>query len=739
LDQASETADDAAHALTVAALLAAPFTSGASLEVLAVLAPIQAASSLYRIVDRGVYGNLQLDAELIGDFINVASFGLGGVGSAGRFASRGVQIVAGTAGVAVRLLNYGNYVVIAWSTFRALTTPDPPGSDPREGRQRRLIALLSALEAASIPVAEHMWPPGIRTAQSAPNQRRAPVEPSTATERPPERPPPEADQGTIGSHDRPATSSAEQTPRSDFPELRRGLPSDLAGSLPITREAGTHFGARSVHVEYTTTDGVISDIRLRVGREVTFRQIAEHVSTIRSMQRYQGLSGRARALIERITAWFVQNPRAGPGTRAWEARLELAKLPPIIEARAREMADPSTGPRRRAELDAEIHDLERQLAEHSATVDSLASGRGFVAAEGLSAGREEARRRNYPDLPSPEMRATDGTPLGEYIWRYQNGELQVVNRGDGPKLIYEPPVTVPQARPGRFVPDVGVRIEPSFGAATTRAEAYAALGGRDSASEFGRFTRMLIAEGIAPNHEALIAMMQDPAGLRYRTVRSNLKDGYAHNVVSTLTDPLRLAATPLYSLLLHRGMPRPQALLAVSHAEMLRITRNLYSSDRGTIAETWYAVTSGEGQAIRQVTVTPEQARASGTSIGEERRLDRVVGSTIEELKNVSGPLDPGDRAQINDQLRLVGIDINVSGRAQHIDVVRVVFLDPQGVLANARYMYERLAPTQPQADSLNFQIYSQLGTSMTINSHNRAILIDLPALHAFVRSGKTP
>ena len=759
LDQASETADDAAHALTLAAIIAAPMTGGSSLEILGVLAPIQAASSLYRIVDRAAYGDLALDSELIGDFINIASLGLGGVGGTTKLASRGMQIVAGVAGVAVKLLQYGNYVVIAWSTFRSLTAPDQPGEDPRAGRRRRLIAILSALEQGAIPVAEHMWPPGSHTTPhptaehpGLPEQHGGPADEGR---RPPGGPDTgtgtgqtgtgqtgtgqtgtgQAGTGQTGNRSHPDTAAVpggETVPRTDLPELRRGLPSDLAASLPITRDPSTTFGARSVHVEYTMDGGVITEIHLLVGREVTFREIAEHVNTVRSMQRYQGLSGRVRILIERIGAWFTQNPTAGPGTRAFEARLELAKLPPIIEARAREMADPNTPADRRAALELELGDLERQLADHAAAVDSVATGRGFVAAEGVSAGRAEAARRGYPGLPDPAARASDGTALGEYIWRYTAGdaEPEVVNRGEGPKLLYE-------KASGRFVPDPGSRSEPSFGATTTRAEAYDALGGRDPHSEFGQFTRMLLAEGIAPSHEALIAAMQDPAQLRYRTVRSNLKDVYAQTVVDHLVDPVRLTATPLFSVLRRQGLSAADARQAASHAEMLRVTRNLYSSDRGAVAERWYEATYGAGaSASRQVTVTQDQALKMGTRISEDRRLDRISGSFIEELKNVSGPLDAGDKAQINDQLNLVGFDVPVNGQPHHIDMVKVAMLDPQGALANATYMYGRLAPSEPGSAGLIFELYSTRGSTLLVTTENRAILHDPARLMAFIRSG---
>ena len=729
LDMAAETVDDAAHVATVAAILAAPITGGASLEVLAVLAPIQAATSAYRLVERSVYGDLEIDSQSIGDLINIATLGLGGVGPARQFASRGVQIVAGLAGVAVRVLQAGQFVVLGWDTWRALTAPDEPGADPRESRRRKLVALLSVLEAVSIPVAEHAFPeagrPGARPAPERTGEPR-PIdrEPASGDR---EGRPREVDEGGPVPESRRTAGPAEHA------DLRRGLPADLAG-IDLQVDTSPDFGSRTVRVEYTVEGGVITDIRLRVGRRAGAREVAEHVRTIRSMQRYQGVGGRVRVLLERVTRWIGLHPGAELGSRAWEARLELEKLGPIIEARAREMADPATSPQRRAELEADLVHLETQAAEHAALLESMTTdpGRGYVAAEGRTAGEQEAARQNLPKLPDPTAKAADGTTsLGEYIWRYSEGRLEVVNRGDGPKLVYDKTT-------GSFIRDTRARVEPRFAASTSRGEAYTLLGGREPVSEFGRFTSMLVAEGLA-THQQLIDLVQEPAGLRYDTVRGNLKQRYAALVVEHLSSSARLAATPTYAFLKRQGMSHHEALRGAGHAEMVRLTRGLYESDRGAIAERWYEAYQGGGQQSRQVTVTREAAAAAGATTVADRRLDRVSGGMIEELKNVTHALDAGDRAAIDDQLALVGHEITVGGAKQAIGGVKVVFLDPLGAQTNRRYMYERLAPGRPGADSLVFEIFSARGDSMWITQSNRDVLTNQAALDGFLRFGRTP
>ena len=760
-DQVVEMVDDAAHVATLAALVAAPFTDGASLSILAVLAPVQAATSLYRIVNRSMYGDLHLDSQAISDFINIASLGIGRIGSASRVATRGVQIVTAGRNVALLLLDAGNYIVMAWDFFRALTAPDT-SADPREGRRRRLLALLTALEGAAIPVAGHLWPDGARPtatpdaeprptgdAEPRPTGDAEPRPTGDAEPRPsgvdPRSP---ADRGGPTRVEPPPRDAAppaeptahpERTARpdpdalTDHPTLRRGLPADLAGALRITVDPS--LPEHSVRVEYVVENGLVTDISLRVGERATWRNVAEHVGTVRGMQRYQGFSGRVRTWLDRVHGWFTLNPTAPVGSRAWEARLELAKLPPIIEARVREYAHPDTPAERRAELLEELATLNDQLAEHAATVAAMADdpGRGYVAAEGSLTGRAVAAERGYPRLPDPTATAADGTPLGDYIWRFRMGELEVYNRGDGPKLVYDPATR-------QFRPDDGAPSPPhTFAEHATRADAYEFLGGNDPTSPFGQYTSMLIREGLVRDHAEIVRMLQEPGGVTDRTVRSNVKDLLVGRVIEHLRSPARLAATPLYMVLRRQGHSHADALQAASHAEMVRLTRSLYPSDRGAIAERWYGEFAGNPDAPTQIVVSPADAARLGVTIPDTLRIDRIDGSFIYELKNVQDALGTRDRAAIDQQLALVGQRLELPGgrRSDPIEFVAVALLDPAGALANASYFFGRLAPGQPNADHLLVQLHSANGQTMLVGTGARGILADRARLETFLRTGR--
>lgn len=375
LDQAREMVDDAAHAATLVALIAAPFTEGASLGVLGVLAPIQATSSLYNIVNRSAYDRLELDAEAVNDFINIATLGLGQVGQAGQFASRGTQILYTSSRVAARLLERGTYVVMAYQAYQQITAV-VPGEDPREGRRRRLIALLGILEGASIPVAGHLWPHGSHDSRGLehpseiPNRSDEHNGSSQAGEH-------EGDRGTAPL--RPRRSQVE------IDALNASLPPDLSGHVPIIENPS--LSGHTVRVYYE--DGIL---RMEVGPTALPSHVSSHIQTARVLIRYQGVVGMIRRLSDRIMSWLRIQP--GYGDTGFEARLEVQKLREIllnlearqadIDARARRLNQDGNLADTRAEanaIDREIVSLREQIAQHEAEVNSYTQGRGYVAAE----------------------------------------------------------------------------------------------------------------------------------------------------------------------------------------------------------------------------------------------------------------------------------------------------------------------------------------------------------------------
>ena len=110
------------------------------------------------------------------------------------------------------------------------------------------------------------------------------------------------------------------------PELHEALPPDLRDRLPIFVDPD--FPANSVHVSYDVDiHGVISNVHMVIGPTAGAADIGTHVRTARAVERYTGLSGRLRSLLERFRLWAFDHGQPPVGSRAWEARLEVEKLP----------------------------------------------------------------------------------------------------------------------------------------------------------------------------------------------------------------------------------------------------------------------------------------------------------------------------------------------------------------------------------------------------------------------------
>ena len=222
--------------------------------------------------------------------------------------------------------------------------------------------------------------------------------------------------------------------RATTPET--GLPADLHKVVGV--EVDTALGqSNTVRVYYDVDPQtkVIVRVRMRIGAAATANDVRLHVPTARALLRYSGLSGRVRVLWSQLSA--LLGSREPPlHSRAWEAKLELQKLPDVIADRARTLADPKLTPAAREDLESELTHLEDQVDEHSATlaqmkVDQasgvpLEQGRGFIAAEGVTPAQQKARDAGLPEREG-------------YHWR-QLGDKWAIVRDDPslPRLRWNP-------------------------------------------------------------------------------------------------------------------------------------------------------------------------------------------------------------------------------------------------------------------------------------------------------------
>ncbi len=177
------------------------------------------------------------------------------------------------------------------------------------------------------------------------------------------------------------------------------LPRDLRDRVPV--HVNPKLTGGSVQVHYVSHKDVIVGVWLEVGPQARAVDIHMHVQTARSMRQLQGLSGSVQRLLAEVRQWFGANPGARPGTIAWEARLELEKLPRIIQERAQALRL-ATDPDVRTRIAFEIETLRLQVETHTANVRamSLEPGVGFVAATVPDEATVVARLAEMP----PELR-----------------------------------------------------------------------------------------------------------------------------------------------------------------------------------------------------------------------------------------------------------------------------------------------------------------------------------------------
>ena len=166
-------------------------------------------------------------------------------------------------------------------------------------------------------------------------------------------------------------------------QLREGLPKGLRDKVPV--EVNPKLSGRDVEVHYTKgPGGTITDVRIVAAPGARPIDILMHTPTVQAMRRYSGLSGRVRNLLDRVRAFITRNPHIPPGSTAWEAELELRKLPGIIEERMQTLRRGDLDPAERAALLDEVGHLSRQIDAHQRALDAmdLDPGRGYVAAQG---------------------------------------------------------------------------------------------------------------------------------------------------------------------------------------------------------------------------------------------------------------------------------------------------------------------------------------------------------------------
>jgi hypothetical protein len=157
-------------------------------------------------------------------------------------------------------------------------------------------------------------------------------------------------------------------------------------------------------------------VHIQAGPKATPRDIELHARTVKSMKRYSGMSFHAQKLKDRFDGWVSKNGTPPVGSKAWEAKLEIQKLPNIIADRTKRLSSGDLTPQQRTKLEQEVTHLEHQLDGYKKDFKAMDQdpGKGFVAATD----REKIKRVLDSEMDS------DGNPSANKRIREAATELR---------------------------------------------------------------------------------------------------------------------------------------------------------------------------------------------------------------------------------------------------------------------------------------------------------------------------
>jgi hypothetical protein len=382
----------------------------------------------------------------------------------------------------------------------------------------------------------------------------------------------------------------------------------------------------------------------------------------------------------------------GEGTAPVDVPSEAAKVKPPPSEPVAEPAKPPQQPESQAQKEAHAQPEKAATtaqAKPAATAEALATTAEAVEAQAEAAVQLEAKARQaYRDAverASKAGRKFEGKSEDEFVAMYRDGKIYDVTAGKGGQGAWVNAEKSAKAPPEKFAAD------------TTPDVAFKRLAGEGSTSTFKKYFEMLKKLGIA-DETAIKKDLETLVGKTEVTVdkvRHTLKTKYRNDLLDALWKDA--SGKPLDA----KG----------SHARMLEILGELHSADKGTLAEDWL-------QRLREQTdatahETPQQIVVRSKDqpgMQADRRLDRIEGEAINEVKSGDGSLKDSERDELTDHLGLVGqqgatIDVG-GGKTRTVKSVKWSFLSPEGGARNADWMVLQLKRSQ----RLSFEVWNGAG-----------------------------
>jgi hypothetical protein len=139
-------------------------------------------------------------------------------------------------------------------------------------------------------------------------------------------------------------------------------------------------------------------------------------------------------LKDRLNGWVKRHGVPPVGSRAWEAKLEVEKLPHIISDRTERLAKGDLTPKERERLEREVTHLERQLEGYQKDFKAMDKdpGKGFVAVDGDKYDIEYPSAAGKPrgmQMPMEQVRQLYGEHGVTTVERTQQRAQEIIDSG----------------------------------------------------------------------------------------------------------------------------------------------------------------------------------------------------------------------------------------------------------------------------------------------------------------------
>lgn len=457
------------------------------------------------------------------------------------------------------------------------------------------------------------------------------------------------------------------------------------GVSVLLHEAGE---SREVRVDFIARDGLVDDLRIEVGARATLDDLQGHCATVEKIAVYRGLLRRAARVLDRLTG------SPPPGSAAFEAKLELEKLPARLRAWERRQAGTIT-PERLDRFEADGRALERQLDDAQRVLDEAgdAPGWGSVAARDAEALDRLDHLREWPAYR--EVARLEGKTLEEVLAHaklrsafdahyYSNGRARAAD-AEGisrrPGHVDQVPLLHEENGRLRFVA-TEERAAPILLPRGSTAEVLASLA--NHSQSWTQWRDVLRSKKIVSDRE-LAALAEKILGGKTRPatvaqLRDALKDATRSRLVDHCFDGVEDGAE--------------------SHGRLTAIAYELNTSDQGSVAELWYARYS-ETQLGVKLEQHVQMLPADNPKLEAPRVPDNIdiSGKRLVEVKSTARGLRTDDKEQITAMLNAFEKPskkgptaiVRKDGAVHAVNRFTLTFIHPQGALGSADSLYEWL------------------------------------------------